>query len=737
MKHFIHLSFICFIIVSFCLRVSAQSQRQVRLQLKWHHQFQFAGYYAAHIKDFYKEEGLDVHFIEGSAQVSVLNEVLQGNADFGITGSDILYDYTKGKPVVITSVIFQHSPYVFMVLEDSGIRSPLNLFKKKVMASNNQGWFLLRSLFFREGISPDSITLIKHSWDNQDLINKKVDAISAYSTVEPFQLLEKGHKVHLISPRDYGLDFYGDLIFSSKEYAEENVDVLEAFNRASIKGWEYALRHKDELITYILGLPGVKERNVTRKFLEFEAKETEKLIYSNLVEVGHINIGRFQNMLDLYKELKMVPVSASIDGLIFEKKEMNWQKISYTVIWGAIFVAGLFLMIFIWNRRLLKIVEKKTKELQSEAENRKKAEHIAKQNELKLKLAIKSANIGLWEWNVSTREFTISKEWCFLLGLDFFKMPVCKDIFDFIHPEDIPALKKALSANFMGVRRLSMYELRLLNGQGDEIHVLVSVRMIKHEVKRTKKLYGVVVNVDNIKKHEHALRQLSEELVHSNKELKKFAYITSHNLRAPVVNIVTLMDLFDKSELTENNREIFEKLDVSVKKLNDTLNDLIEVVSSTTRNLPKLSVVNFKSVFEDTCQSINLEIERVNPDIVCDFQVKEFKYSKSYLESIYLNLLTNAIKYRAKERPLKIRVTTYEDEHYIYLKVVDNGIGMDLEKNRQRLFELYQRFEPTIEGKGIGLFLIKSQIESLSGKLFVESEIGKGATFTIAFSKKL
>lgn len=737
MKRFIHFFVTGLLVISSCFYANAQPRKQVKLQLKWYHQFQFAGYYAAYVKKFYEEEGLDVHLIEGRDGKSPLTEVTKGQADFGITGSDILYEYIKGTPVVVTSVIFQHSPYIFMVLKESGIRSPLNLYRKKVMASNDQGWFLLRSLFFREGISPDSIKLLKHSWNNQDLINRKVDAISAYATVEPFQVKKAGHDVFLISPRDYGLDFYGDLIFTSKEYADENPEIVDAFNRASIKGWEYALSHQDEIISYILTLPGVKDRNIGRENLEFEAQETEKLIYSNLVEIGHVNMGRFQNMLDMYKELSMIPASASIDGLIYQRKELNWENISNAIILIAILLAGLFMLIFIWNRRLIKIVDRKTRELQIEVENRKIAENIAKQNEIKLKLAIKSANIGLWEWDVNTHEFVVGKEWCFLLGIDFFKLPIHKNIFDFIHPQDIPTLKRSLGANLAGIRRLSMHQLRLIKENGENIYVLVSFRIIKSEDKKVKKLHGVVVNIDNIKKQEDALRQLSEELMHRNKELKKFAYITSHNLRAPVVNIEALMEMFDKLDLTEGNSQIFEKLDLSVKRLSNTLNDLIEIISNSKNDLPKLEIVDFESTFEDTCRSINMELERIAPEITLDFQIRCFKYSKGYLESIFLNLLTNAIKYRNGERRLKIHISNSEDEDNIYLKVTDNGIGIDLHKNGHRLFELYQRFEPTIEGKGIGLFLVKSQIESLSGKLFVDSKVGEGSTFTITFSKRL
>ncbi len=721
---------------AFCLDVFSQAKHQVRLQLKWHHQFQFAGYYAAQIKGFYAQEGLDVSIIEGEETKSPILEVHNENVEFGVTGADILYEYIRGLPIVVTSVIFQHSPYVFMTLKESNLRSPADLYQKRIMVSSDQGWLLLRSLFFREGVTLDSVKLLKHSWNNQDLIDKKVDAMSAYSTVEPFQLKNAGHEAYLINPRDYGLDFYGDLIFTKKKYAHENPEIVEAFNRASIKGWEYALSHSDEIIDYILKLPGVAERNITKENLQFEAKGTEELIFSNLVEIGHINPGRFQNMLDVYKELKMVPSSATIDGLIYKKREIDWAKIRQVVVISALLAIVLLLLIFIWNRRLLKIVNSKTKELQNEIKQRKNAEELAKESEERLKLAIKSANIGMWEWNIDTQELTASKEWCILLGINpFEQQPIKLNILDLVHPEDRAGLLKVFSKSLMEIRRLSMHEIRLLKQSGNEMYVLVSFNVVKSDKDAVTKLSGVIVNVDNIKKHEYALWQLSEKLLQTNKELKKFAYITSHNLRAPVVNIVSLIEMFDKGELKEDNLHVFDKIEQSVTKLNSTLHDLIEIISNSKNELPELQMVNFKDVLDDVCRSINVEIEKVNPHISLDFMVKEIRYSRAYLESIFLNLLTNAIKYRNKERKLRITITTSEDEKYVYLRLADNGIGIDMHKNRHKVFELYQRFESKVDGRGMGLFLVKSQVESLSGKITVESSLGEGAIFTVSFLK--
>lgn len=707
----------------------------VSLQLKWHHQFQFAGYYAAQLKGFYKDEGLDVSIIEGSVQRPPVSKVLDGEADFGITGSDILYDFVQGKPVVITSVIFQHSPYVFMTLKESQIRVSSDLYKKRVMVSNDQGWVLLKSLFLKEGINMDAIQILKHSWNNNDLITGKTDAMSGYSTVEPYQLKQRGYDVSLINPKDYGLDFYGDLIFTSEKYAKKNPEIVKKFNDASAKGWEYALSNKEEIIEYILKLPGVKERGLTKKILLFEAEGTSNLILSDLVEIGHINPGRFQRMLDLYKELKIIPAHAEIKGLIFKPDKLDWLMVwrKIGVIVGAIGIS--FILIFVWNRRLAKSVDLKTRELKQEIENRKIAENEARHNEAKLQLAIRSANIGLWDWNLITRDVSLSKEWCELLNVENSKLHSNMDLFNLIHPKDLEATRKAFNDNLEGKKKKEMHQVRLLRPDGTSIYVLISFRAIKNDKGFPEKLFGVVINIDEIKKKEAELLKVSEELMQSNNELKKFAYITSHNLRGPIVNISSLTSMVHKSVLNLENALIIDKIESSVSRLNNTLDDLIEIVSHQKPNARKFSNVNFQEELDAIRASIEFQIQESGAQIISDFEVSNIYYPKEYLESILLNLLTNAIKYRLETRPLVVHFYSREDKDAIFLTVKDNGKGIDLKKNSSKIFGLYQRFHEGIEGKGLGLFIIKTHIESLKGTITVDSDPGNGTTFTIRFPK--
>ncbi|TKB96340.1 ABC transporter substrate-binding protein [Pedobacter cryophilus] len=714
----------------------SEDLKPINLQLKWHHQFQFAGFYAAQIKGFYKKHGLDVNIIEGGINKPPLKQVLSGSADFGVTGSDILYEYIKGKKVKVTSVIFQHSPYVLMTLKTSNIRTLSDLVGKRIMVSEDQGWLLLRALFFREGIDLASTQLLPHSWNNEDLINGKADAFTAYSTAEPEQLRQLGYQTSLIKPSDYGLDFYGDLIFTSETYAQENSETVEAFNKASIEGWEYALSHKQEIINYILKLPGVKKRGITENNLLFEADETEKLVLSNIVEVGHVNLGRFQQMLAVYKELKLVPQNANIDGLIFKPTKYEWQRIIFIslIVLGIIFL--LFIVTVFLNWRLRKIVNTKTKALLNEIEQRKTAEAVANESKEQIELILQSANICLWDWDLKTNQKSFSKQWYNLLGVNPQNLGLDFDPFSAIHPDDLEKSRKIFKQNMGGGRGNDLLQFRIAKANGEYIYILSSSKVII-ENEKVIKLSGVIIDINEIKKKEQELIKISEELMQSNSELKKFAYIISHNLRGPVVNISSLFNMIEHDSMSDDNKIFCDKIGISVNKLEETLNDLIEIVSHQKPENKSLTVIDFESELKQIIASIEYQFVSSGAKITTLFDVRTMIYSKKYFESILINLITNALKYKSPHRASTIHISTSENDEYVILKVKDNGIGIDLDKNKSKIFGLYQRFTPHLDGKGIGLFIIKSHIESMNGKIEVDSKLDESTTFTIYFSKNL
>ena len=370
---------ISFILIQFLNgNCNAQTEKSeltnVNLQLKWIHQFQFAGFYAAKEKGFYNDVGLNVNIIEGKPGTNFFEEVLRGNAHFGIELPDILIERFKGNPFVILGVIFQHSPLVLVSKQKSKINSPHNLIGKTIMLRAD-GDLTLKALFKGEGLTSNDVNIINHTWKPSDLLEDKVDAMSAYLTDVP-SFFNKD-SIQLLNPINYGIDFYGDCIFTTEEFIDENPDIVEAFLSATYKGWNYAMQNKEELAEIIRN----KYHSLkTKDNLIYEADVMEELILPKFIEIGHMNPGRWEHIANTYRQLGLIDRNYKLDGLLYNPNTgADYTKL-FTIIW--IFSGILFLTIlgtitlFIFNKKLHSEVEKRTNELKEAKVNAEKSEKI-------------------------------------------------------------------------------------------------------------------------------------------------------------------------------------------------------------------------------------------------------------------------------------------------------------------------------------------------------------------------
>lgn len=278
---------------------AAQALESVTLQLKWRHQFQFAGYYAAVEKGYYRDAGLDVTLVEATPATNVIQEVIAGRAQFGVGTSDLLLARNQA-PVVALAVIFQHSPLILLARTDrAGNLHELAGKTLMIEAHSEELVAYLRN----EGIPPERLSILPHSQNISDLIEGKVTAMSAYSTTEPYLLRRAGVGTIEFSPRAVGIDFYGDNLFTSKQELKQHPERVRAFRAASLRGWEYAMQHPDEIIALILSR--YNTQGLDRDFLTFEASRTAQLVQTQLVEIGHMNPGRWQHIADIYAGLAM------------------------------------------------------------------------------------------------------------------------------------------------------------------------------------------------------------------------------------------------------------------------------------------------------------------------------------------------------------------------------------------------------------------------------------------------
>jgi signal transduction histidine kinase len=239
------------------------------------------------------------------------------------------------------------------------------------------------------------------------------------------------------------------------------------------------------------------------------------------------------------------------------------------------------------------------------------------------------------------------------------------------------------------------------------------------------------------KRNEAEKELLIEELTQNNSDLRQFTYITSHNLRAPLSNLLGIIKLIDTSSITDPmNTLLIEKFKESTIQLNDTVNDLINVLIIKNKVNAKRETLDIRESFKRVKRSIQNTIDEFDVQIKTNFkEVQEIEFNNSYMESILLNLLTNAIKYRSPDHAPVINIYTKQEDDFIKLYFTDNGLGIDLDRYGDRLFGLYQRFHDHADSKGLGLYIVNSQVRAMGGNIEVISEVNKGTTFIITFKK--
>lgn len=241
-------------------------------------------------------------------------------------------------------------------------------------------------------------------------------------------------------------------------------------------------------------------------------------------------------------------------------------------------------------------------------------------------------------------------------------------------------------------------------------------------------------DITDRKNYEIERERMTNEIIQRNNELEQFAYIISHNLRAPVANIIGCANILENGELdADEAKEMMKGLSISVSRLDNVIVDLNEILQVKRHLNERKEKVKFSEIFQSIEQSIGNQIFKAQAKILYDLsEVEEIVVFKSYLYSIFYNLMTNSIKYKRPGVPPFIEIKSEKSGENVIISFKDNGLGIDLNKSGHQLFGLYKRFHlHTAEGKGLGLFMVKNQVEALGGSITVQSEVNKGTVFKI------
>ncbi len=338
-----------------CLSATAQAERMalqpVSLQLKWYHQFQFAGYYAALEQGYYRDAGFDVTLREGHPEHDPVADVIAGKADFGVGASELILAHAAGQPVVAVTVIFQHSPLILLAQRRPDVESVHDLIGKtlQIVPHEHELFAFIQAL----GLSPGDFVMEPRSEHLNDMLEGRVAAVAAYSTDEPYELLQRKIDYLEITPRSAGIDFYGDSLFTSRRLAERSPERVKAFRDATLRGWAYALAHPEEMADLIQRTYSDRK---SRDHLLYEARAMQRLILPDLVELGYMNPWRWKHIADSYANLGMLPHDYDFAGFLFDPEPQADLTLFYwTVGLGALvtlFGGAIILYIMRLNRRL-------------------------------------------------------------------------------------------------------------------------------------------------------------------------------------------------------------------------------------------------------------------------------------------------------------------------------------------------------------------------------------------------
>jgi signal transduction histidine kinase len=286
------------------------------------------------------------------------------------------------------------------------------------------------------------------------------------------------------------------------------------------------------------------------------------------------------------------------------------------------------------------------------------------------------------------------------------------------------------------VASIALIAILMRNNKAKKRHNEVLVKLNKELKRQQENVLSLKDNLERtVEKRTDELKQTIDQLTEQNQDLQQFSYIISHNIRSPIARIAGLIDIIkiENSATKAISEEVIMHLDKAIISLDTVIRDLNQILSIRKGINKFKEMITFQEVFDWVTLTLENEIALAGAKIHHDFSQCPGVYSvKAYLQSIMYNLISNAIKYRRADVSAQIHVVSYRNGDYICLEVKDNGVGIDLQAiDPYKIFGLYQRMHTHVEGKGLGLYLVKSQVESLNGKIEVESELMKGSRFIV------
>lgn len=738
----------------------------VTLQLKWHHQFQFAGYYAAKAKGFYKDEGLEVTIVEGGPDIRPDEEVTKGKAQYGILASEILPKRAAGAPIVCVAPIFQHSIRTLYVHANDGIDSPQDLVGLTIALNPNESIEIL-AMLRAEGVAARDINILNNTKNSlTQFLRREIDGLNGSIANQAWQFIRSGKLFKVLRPITYGIDFYGDCIFTSEKEAKEHFERALAFRRASIRGWQYAFAHPEEISELI-----VKRYNPTksREALLYEAARIREITQPRLVEIGNNNPNRWQRIQETYAKQRLMEQAYNQKGFFLDEYKapplpewVKWTAAGTSIL--LLLTLGMALLLALFNSRLKAGVAKRTSEL-AEA-NKKLATEVEQHKRAKQEISsmrkmlesfidsMPSMIIGLM------RDGTIThwnQKAAALVGIDALRatganltaiipeLEVGKRLVEKAIASSAPKHNHKVPLHIDGEKGwydLTAYPLPDTVATNavlriDDVSDLMQMEQTLVQAEKMMSLDGLAAGIAHeINNPLGAIVQASQNIT------RRVSPTLKQNIKAAEdigVNLDKILEYMQKRKIDH----LLEGIKESGLRAADIIQNMLEFSRKSESGLAPTDIhtvldhaVRLASADYDLKKRYDFKNISIRKEYGADIPL--LMIARTELEQVILNLLRNAAQAMAPKdgaspgKPPLIDIVTTQQNDFVQIRITDNGPGMD-EQTKNRIFDPFFTTKPPGEGTGLGLsvsyFIVT---RNHGGRFEVETTEGEGTTFIIS-----
>ena len=550
---------------------------------------------------------------------------------------------------------------------------------------------------------------------------------------------------------------------TSKATNEQATQIMEELKNGQTWSGEFKVRKKDG--TYFPALitnsPIYDEHNLLHGIIGIssditEMKKLEELLdkTNRLASIGSWEIDVVKGTVfwsDITKEIREVDKDyvprLDVGISYFEEgihKETISKKVQECIEYGTPWDEELKIITFKGNRKWVRTIGEgeflKGKCLRihgsfQDITVRKQAEQSLQQSESNLQAIIENTDATIYSLDTELRFIAFNNRLCNLVKEAYgIELKIGDNAFSFLEklePEESKRWNEIYSKALKGKTLKFEKEFNI----GD---VYNCSSFTIYPIWSNKTIIGLscfIYDITNQKQEQRVKDKMAADLIQRNRDLEQFTYIISHNLRAPTANIIGFTEILqDETLIPKEKKELLQGLSKSVTALDSVIKDINDILQVKNDINEQKEVIFFSKLVNDIILSIGNLIHKNRVRIISDFsEVDEIYSLKVYMFSVFYNLISNSIKYRnPNEQPL-IEIKSKKEDGKIILTFKDNGLGIDMKTQGNKIFGLYRRFHSHVEGKGMGLFMVKTQVESLGGKITIASELNKGAEFTIEF----